>query len=78
MRKTLGVAALMLALCCPALAGEIPNPPAPGEIPNPPAPTSPMQEPTDDAAVNGEMHTGVSDILAETALDLLAVLPALL
>ena len=27
MRKTLGVAALMLAFCCPALAGEIPNPP---------------------------------------------------
>jgi hypothetical protein len=29
MRKTLGVAALMLAFSCPALAGEIPNPPAP-------------------------------------------------
>ena len=29
MRKTLGIAALMLALHCPALAGEIPNPPAP-------------------------------------------------
>jgi hypothetical protein len=31
MRKTLGVAALLLALCCPALAGEIPNPPAPSD-----------------------------------------------
>jgi hypothetical protein len=51
MRKPLGVAALMLAFCCPTLAGEIPNPPAPagemptppalaGEIPNPPAPTA--------------------------------------
>ncbi len=29
MRKTLGVATLLLALCCPALAGEIPTPPAP-------------------------------------------------
>jgi hypothetical protein len=29
MRKMLGVAALMLAFCCPTLAGEIPNPPAP-------------------------------------------------
>lgn len=29
MRKTLGVAALMLALCCPALGGEMPTPPAP-------------------------------------------------
>jgi hypothetical protein len=39
MRKTLGIAVLMLAFCCPALAGEIPNPPAPqptaaGEIQN--------------------------------------------
>jgi hypothetical protein len=31
MRKTLGVAALMLAFCCPALAGEIPTPPAPSD-----------------------------------------------
>ena len=29
MRKTLGVAALLRALCCPALAGEMPTPPAP-------------------------------------------------
>jgi hypothetical protein len=43
MRKTLGVAALMLAFCCPALAGEIPNPPAP----QPQANT--VQEPTTDS-----------------------------
>ena len=42
MRKTLGVAALMLAFCFPALAGEIPNPPAP----QPQANT--VQEPTTD------------------------------
>jgi hypothetical protein len=83
MRKTLGVAALLLALCCPAFAGEMPTPPAPlpGEIPNPPAP----QASADGATLNGEIHTpgvmptpGLSDILTETALDLLAVLPALL
>ena len=82
MRKTLTTAALLLALSCTALAGEMhTGSPAPltGEIPTPPAPTSTMQEPADDATLNGVMPTpGVSDILAETALDLLAVLPALL
>ena len=43
MRKTLGVAALMLAICCPALAGEIPNPPAPQPQ------TNTVQEPTTDS-----------------------------
>ena len=80
MRKTLGVAALMLALCCPAFAGEIPTPPAP-----PPQPATAVQEPTDGTTLNGEMPnpgeihtTGASDILTETALDLLALLPSLL
>ena len=81
MRKTLSVAVLVLALCCPVSAGIIHNPaPEP-----PPAPSSAMQEPMNDATLNGEMHTpgimhnpSVSDILTETALDLLAVLPALL
>ena len=64
MRKTLAVAALMLAFCCPALAGEIPNPPASklaGEIPTPPAP-----QPQDG-----------TDGLTQTVLDLLAALPFL-
>ena len=69
MRKTLGVAALMLAFCCPALAGEIPNPPAP----QPQANT--VQEPT---TLNGEIGTpGMSDSLTQTVLDLLAALPSL-
>ena len=76
MRKTLTTAALLLALSCPALAGEMGTPGSP--VPPPPT-SSAVQEPTDDATLNGEMHTpGVSDILTETALDLLAVLPALL
>jgi hypothetical protein len=34
-----------------------------------------MQEPTDGTTLNGEIHTtGASDILTETALDLLAAL----
>ena len=74
MRKTLTTAVLLLALSCPALAGEIQTPGAPT-----PPPSSAVQEPTDDATLNGEMHTpGVADMLTETALDLLAVLPTLL
>jgi hypothetical protein len=77
MRKTLSVAVLVLAFCCPAAAGIMHNPP-PAPEPTP-APASAMQEPADDATLNGEIQTsGVSDILTETALELLAVLPALL
>lgn len=87
MRKILGVAALMLALCCPVLGGEIPNPPAPQ-----PPPSSTLEEPTDGGTVNGEMTTppgeihtpgimhnpGVAGSLAQVALDLLAILPSIL
>ena len=75
MRKTLGVAALMLALCCSALAGEMPTPPAP----TPPQSASATQEPRDAATLNGEVETpGVSGSLTQTALDLLALLPSLI
>ena len=81
MRKTLMTAALLLALGCSTFAGEMhtgsPQPP-PGIMHNP-SPTSPVQEPAGDVTLNGEIPTpGVSDILTETALELLAVLPALL
>jgi hypothetical protein len=68
MRKTLSAAALMLALCCPALAGEIPNPPAP----------QPQGMTIKEPAIDGEIPTSsVSDSLTEVALELLAVLPSL-
>jgi hypothetical protein len=69
MRKTLGVAALMLALCCPSLAGEIPTPPAP----------QPQSAAAEEPA-GGEILTppGVSDGITQIALDLLAALPSLL
>ncbi|MDT5269053.1 MAG: hypothetical protein QOH49_1239 [Acidobacteriota bacterium] len=74
MRKTLGAALLLVTLCCPALAGEIPNPPAPQ-----PHGMTTGEPPTDNATLNGEVTTTfASDILAETALELLAVLPTLL
>lgn len=60
MRKTLTTAALLLALCCPVLAGEINAPPAP--------PPPPQSEPRPTA--EGEMHTPP---LVEFALTLLAL-----
>jgi hypothetical protein len=71
MRKTISVAALLLALTCPAYAGEMQNDkPAP-----PPQPATAMQEPTNGVTLNGEMGTpGLSESLTQTALTLLAVL----
>ena len=68
MRKTLGVAALMLAFSYPALAGEIPTPPAPQP-----------QVMTAIKPTGGEIPTplSVSDSLTQIALDLLAALPSL-
>jgi hypothetical protein len=63
MRKTLGVAALMLAFCCPALAGEMPTPPAP----QPQSVT--IQEPT----TTDEDTTGAADTLTQIALDLVSI-----
>ena len=76
MRKTLGIVVLLLAICCPTLAGEIPNPPAP----HPRGITAP-EPPTDDEPPTGDKEVDtptVPDSLAETLLDLLAVLPTLL
>jgi hypothetical protein len=67
MRKTISVAALLLALTCPAYAGDMQN-----DTPKPPA--NMIQEPT----ANGEMPNGAADTLAQIALDLLALLPSLL
>lgn len=68
MRKTLAIAALMLAFCCPALAGEIPNPPAPQPQ------TNTVQGPT----AAGDIQNDSADSLTQTVLDLLALLPSLL
>jgi hypothetical protein len=76
MRKTLGVAALMLAFCCPTLAGEIPTPPAP-----PPQPATAVQESSDadqEPTANGIMPNDAAESLTQTALDLLALLQSLL
>lgn len=87
MRKTLITSALLLALSCPVLAGEMhtpgsptPPPPAPiiGEIPNPPAP-QPEGVMDEGVTLNGIVHTpGLSKSLAQLGLDLLAILPSIL
>jgi hypothetical protein len=76
MRKTLGVSLLVLLLSGSAVAGEIPN-----DTPAPPPPPqiNVVQEPTDDATLNGDTQSpGASDILTQTVLDLLTFLPSLL
>ena len=65
MRKRLGVAALMLAFCCPALAGEIHIPPV---APYPPQ-THTAQEPT-----TTDEDTGAADTLIQVALTVLVSL----
>ncbi|HKG13596.1 MAG TPA: hypothetical protein VKB12_09655 [Pyrinomonadaceae bacterium] len=67
MRKTLGIATLMLAFCCPALAGEIPNPPAP----------QPQGMTVDETATTDVDFASAADTLTQIALDMLAVLPSL-
>ena len=68
MRRTLAIAVLMLAFCCPALAGEIPYPPAPQKKDNR------VLGPT----AASDMRNGSADSLTQTVLDLLALLPSLL
>lgn len=67
MRKTLAIATLLLALCSPALAGEIPNPPAP----------QPQGITVSDPTTTDEGTTGAIDTLTQVALDVFAVLPSL-
>ena len=73
MRKTLTTAALLLALSCPASAGEMHMPPAP----TPPQPATAAPEPTEEEQA-GVIPNDVADSLTLAALDLLALLPRLL
>lgn len=68
MRKTVSIAALLLALTCSTYAGEMGN----DSHTPPPAPIA--QEPTTD----GIMPDGATDSLTQIALDLLAALSSLL
>ncbi len=75
MRKTISVVALLLALTCPAYAGDIQN-----DSPKPQ--TSTVQAPTDGEVttvgeVTGETPEDTADALARVMLDLLAALPSL-
>jgi hypothetical protein len=66
MRKTLGVAALMLALCCPALGGEIPTPPAP----------QPQGMTVTETSTTDEDTNGAADTLTQIVLAVLvSILP---
>jgi hypothetical protein len=72
MRRTLSVAVLFIAFCCPVSAGIIHNPP-----PTPLLEGSVM-ETADGETIGGETDApGWSDSLTKITFDLLAVLPAL-
>jgi hypothetical protein len=87
MRKTLRTFALLLVLSCTTFAGEIHTPGSPAQ----PPPPSTLQEPAEGVSPDGEIHTppgemgtsgdiyaGVSESLAQVALDMLAVLQSIL
>ena len=81
MRKTLRASVLVLALCCPAFAGDIPNP---VYVPTPQPKASAVQEPAADGDVEtvataptaeGEIQNGAAvATFLEVALNLLALL----
>ena len=73
MRKTISVAALLLALVCPAHAGEMQN-----GAPTPNPSTTAIQEPTDGETATGETPAGTADVLTQIVSDVFAVLPSLL
>ncbi|HWS89298.1 MAG TPA: hypothetical protein VN282_20155 [Pyrinomonadaceae bacterium] len=73
MRKTLTTVALLLALSCTALGGEIHIPPAPA-----PPQASATQETAYGVTLNGEIPNDAPVSLTQIALELLTVLPSLL
>lgn len=64
MQKTLRASVLMLALCAPAFAGDIPMPPAP----QPPPPSNMTAE---ELMTDGVTQTGEADGFTETLLSVL-------
>jgi hypothetical protein len=77
MRKTISVVALLLALTCPAYAGEMQN----DKPASPPQPASAVQESTDtmqEPVANGITGNDASDGLTQIALELLSTLSSLL
>jgi hypothetical protein len=76
MGKAIRASLLILLLTCSAQAGYIPND---TPAPPPPQPANAVQEPTNNATLNGDISTpSASDILTQTVLDMLALLPSLL
>jgi hypothetical protein len=70
MRRTLKTATLVIALSCPAFAGEMETPP----VPQPPPPSTAQKSTTGDKT---DTETP-SDSLTQFTLNLLALLPSLL
>ena len=74
MRKTISVAALLLALICPTYAGEMQNDATNSRTNAAEASADVAQGPPADGIIGNEATDG----LTQTTLDLLALLPSLL
>lgn len=83
MRKTLGISLLVMLLTVPAVAGEMPY-----GSPTPPPPSDPQvdvllnetslsSQPTGETTADGWMGDDAAASLTQSALELLAVMPAL-
>ena len=78
MRKTLCASVLLLALCVPAFAGDIMNPPAPANFDDSTGATQPSgDQPADEWVGTGALDPSADDIAA-AALTVLGSLLALL
>ena len=76
MRKTLRAAVFTLALCAPAAAGDIPNPPAP-QPPSITVPEEPANSGDGTQAADSGSETQAADSLTEAALNLIESVLAL-
>jgi hypothetical protein len=75
MGKTLCASVLVLALCCSAFAGDIPNPPAPGDMGCPPLAAGDINSPPGATQSSDDQTT---DDLAAAALSVINSVLALL
>jgi len=78
MRKTICASVLMWALCVPALAGDILNPPAPVKLDNSPNATLSSVDQSADGGTGDETSDPLTDGITTAALTLLNTALALL
>ncbi|HEX8150379.1 MAG TPA: hypothetical protein VF591_24560 [Pyrinomonadaceae bacterium] len=78
MRKTLCASVLLLALCVPALAGDILTPPAPANSDDPPVVTQPCDDEPADVCGGTAALDPQDDVIGAAVMALLNSVSALL